>query len=74
MKGRLGIFHLLVLISLDQLLLYRKYYLLFYKTSYLNEEVNCSEPSSLLEFPGAREEHESGKRRAKNYQKRKRIG
>ncbi len=45
-KGRLSTVDLLVLASLDQLIFYWKYYLLFYKTSYLNEEVNCTEPSS----------------------------
>ncbi len=45
-KGRLSTVDLLVLTSLDQLLLIVNHYLLFYKTSYLNGEVNCTLPST----------------------------
>ncbi len=40
---------LLVLTGFDQLLFKLKLNFLFYKTTYLNEEVNCTEPSSPLE-------------------------
>jgi hypothetical protein len=50
-SGRLSTVDLLVLTSLDQLL----YYLPFYKTNNLNEEVNCTEPSSSVSIPWTRE-------------------
>jgi hypothetical protein len=40
--------HLLVKMSS---FLGRKYYLQIYKTTYLNEEVNCNEPSPLISIP-----------------------
>jgi len=49
-RGRLCTVHLLVLTSLDQLLFTLKLYFSFYKTTYLNEEVNRTEPS----FPSVR--------------------
>jgi hypothetical protein len=51
-RGRLSTVDLLVLTSLGQLLLHWKYYkrFLFKKTSYLNEEYNCTEPSPRLVF------------------------
>jgi len=45
LKGRISVVDLLVLTCLDQLLLTLKKYISFYETSYLNEEVNCTEPS-----------------------------
>jgi hypothetical protein len=42
---------LLVLTCLDRLLLKQQHYLLFYKTSILNEEVNRTEPSLLVSVP-----------------------
>ncbi len=51
LKGKISTVDLLVLTSLDMLILYLKYYLPFFKTSYLNEEVNCTEPSLHLVFP-----------------------
>ncbi len=44
-RGRLNTVDLLVLTSLEHLLLIVKILLSFYKTSYHNEEVNCTEPS-----------------------------
>jgi hypothetical protein len=46
LRGRLSTVDLLVLTSLDQF-----FDLLFYKTSYLNEEVNCTEPSLSVSVP-----------------------
>jgi hypothetical protein len=43
---------LLVLTSLDQLILYCKYYYFFNKTTNHNGEVICTEPSPKLVFPG----------------------
>ncbi len=43
---------LLVLNSSDQLFLAENIIYLCDKTSYLNEEVNCTEPSLQLVFPG----------------------
>jgi hypothetical protein len=48
--GRLSTVDLLALTSLDQLLLTQQI-LFFYKTSYLNEEVNCTEPSPSVSVP-----------------------
>jgi len=50
-RGRLSTVDLLVLTSLDKLLFILKYYFPFYKTSYLNEEVNCTEPSPSVSVP-----------------------
>ena len=44
-KNELSTVDLFVLASLDQLLLDWNYYLPLHKTTYLNEEVNCTEPS-----------------------------
>jgi hypothetical protein len=47
-KGRLNTVGLLVLASFDQLLFVLKILVtFFYKTTYLNEEVNCTEPVSI---------------------------
>ncbi len=51
LKGRLSTFDLLVLTSLDQLLLTLQ---TLHKTSYLNEEVNCTEPFLSVSAPGYR--------------------
>ncbi len=48
-RGRLSTVDLLVLTSLDQI--YWKCYLPFYKTIYLNEVVNCTEPSPSVILP-----------------------
>jgi len=45
---------LLVLTSLDQLLLFKKDFLLFYKTIYPNEEVNRTELSPSVSVPWSR--------------------
>ncbi len=51
-RGRLSAVDLLVLTSLDQLFIYIENIInLFYKTSYLNEEVNCTEPFPLVSIP-----------------------
>jgi hypothetical protein len=42
---------LLVLTGLDQLLFELKLYLSFYKTTYLNMEVNRTEPSPSVRIP-----------------------
>jgi hypothetical protein len=49
--GRLSTVDLLVLTSLDQLLLIVDIIYLLYKTSYFNEEVNCTEPSPSVSIP-----------------------
>jgi hypothetical protein len=52
LKGRVSTVHLLVLTSLDQLIFILKILLAYFtKTSYLNEEVNCIEPSPLVSIP-----------------------
>ncbi len=51
LRGRLSTVDLLVQANIDQLLLTLKQYLLYYKTSYLNEEVSCTEPSPSLSVP-----------------------
>ncbi len=51
LTGRLSTIDLLVLKSLDLLLLTIKNYLLYYKTSYLNKEVNRTEPSPSVSTP-----------------------
>ncbi len=51
-RGRLSTVDLLVLTSLDQLLFaVMIFFYLCYKTSYLNEEVNCTEPSPSVSVP-----------------------
>ncbi len=50
-KGRPSTVDLRVLTSLDQLILILKILFSFIKTSFLNEEVNCTEPSLQLVFP-----------------------
>jgi hypothetical protein len=51
-KGRLSTDDLLVITSLDQLLLKLQILLkFFYKTSYLNEVVNCTEPFTVQSLP-----------------------
>ncbi len=47
-RGRLSTVDLLVLISVDKLLFNWKYYLLVFKTSSPNEEVNCTVPAPLV--------------------------
>jgi hypothetical protein len=42
---------LLVLSSSDQLLLIEDIFFLFYKITYINEEVNCTEPFPLERAP-----------------------
>ncbi len=50
--GRFSTVDLLVLTSLDQFVSKLKIlFFLFYKTSYLNEEVNCTEPSTSISVP-----------------------
>ncbi len=49
LRGRLSTVDLLILTSLDPLIFILN---LFYKTRYLNEEVNSSEPSPQLVFLG----------------------
>ncbi len=52
MKGRISTVNLLVLISYDQrLLILKKVVFVFYKSSCLNEEVNCTEPSPSVRVP-----------------------
>jgi hypothetical protein len=51
LKGRLSAVDLLVLTSLDQLLLVLLSLFTFYKTSHLNEELNCTEPSPSASIP-----------------------
>jgi len=47
----MSIVYLLLLTVLDLLLFILHKYLLSYKTSYLNEEVSCTEPSSSVSVP-----------------------
>jgi hypothetical protein len=50
--GRLSTVDLIVLTSLDQLLFILKlYFSIFAKKTYLNEEVNRTEPSNLVRVP-----------------------
>ncbi len=49
--GRISTIDLLVLTNLDQLILVLNIFFLFYKTSYLNKEVNCTEPSTSERVP-----------------------
>jgi hypothetical protein len=51
LKGSLSMVDFLVLTSLDQFIFYLKYYLPFYKTSYLNTEFKCTEPSLSVSVP-----------------------
>ncbi len=50
-RGRLSTVDLLLLTGLDRLLFLVKMVYLHYKTSYFNEEVTCTEPSSLVSVP-----------------------
>jgi len=50
-RGRLSTVVLLSLISFDQLLLIMQHYFHFYKTRYLNEEVNRTEPYPSIRLP-----------------------
>jgi hypothetical protein len=51
-EGSVFTVNLLVLASLDQLVFILKFLItFFYKTSYLNEEVNCTEPSPSVRVP-----------------------
>ncbi len=51
-KGRLSTADLLVLTSLDPLLsILKTLFTFFYKTCYLNEEVNCTEPLPSVSVP-----------------------
>jgi hypothetical protein len=51
-RGRLGTVHLIVLTSLDNLIYILKILFTFAKkTSYLNEEVNCTDPSLAVSIP-----------------------
>ncbi len=49
--GRISTVDLLVLTSLNELLFKLKLNFLFYKATYLNEEVNCTEPSPSVRVP-----------------------
>ncbi len=51
LKGRISTDDLLALTSLLQLLLILNYIFSFRKTTYLNEEVNCTEPSHSVSVP-----------------------
>jgi hypothetical protein len=53
-RGRLSTVDPFALSSLDLLILILKHYLLFYKTSYPNGEVNRTKPSPLVSFPWLR--------------------
>jgi len=50
-KGRVSTVDLLVLTNLDRLLFWWKYYLMCSKASYINEEVNCTEPFPSVSVP-----------------------
>jgi hypothetical protein len=50
-RGQLSTVDLHLLTSIDQLHLILKILFTFYKTSYLNEEVNCTEPSPSVKVP-----------------------
>jgi hypothetical protein len=50
-QGILSTIDLLALISLDDLLFFENFIYLFTKTSYLNEEVNCTDPSPSVSIP-----------------------
>ncbi len=50
-KGRLSAVGFLELTSLDQLLLILATSFTFYRTSHINKEVNCTEPSPSVSFP-----------------------
>ncbi len=45
LKGKAHMINLLVLTRSEQLVLAQKIYFIFYKTSYLSEELNRTEPS-----------------------------
>jgi hypothetical protein len=51
LKGRINTNDFLFLICSDQLLLYWYFIILFYKTTYLDEEVNHTEPSLSVRVP-----------------------
>ncbi len=48
---RISTVHLLMLTNLDRLIFTMKIFHLCYKTRYLNEEVNCTEPSPSVSIP-----------------------
>jgi hypothetical protein len=50
-RERINTAVLLVLTSSDKLLFKRNYIFLFYKTTYSNEEVNCTEPHPSVRVP-----------------------
>jgi len=50
-KGRLSTVDLLARTSLDQLLWILIVLFIYFKTSFLNEEVNCTEPSPTVSIP-----------------------
>jgi len=50
-RGRISTIDFLVLTSLDQLLLILNWFIIFYKTTYLTEEVNRAEPSTSVSVP-----------------------
>jgi hypothetical protein len=53
-KGRIGTVDLLILTCSDQLLhLLKIHSFFFYKTSYINEEVNCTQPSPSVRVSAA---------------------
>ncbi len=55
LMGRLSTVGLLLLTSFDDLLFTLKIlFIFFYKTSYLNEEIYCTEPSPPVSFPCTR--------------------
>ncbi len=54
LKGRHSTVDLLTHTSLDQLLLVAQTLFTIYKASYLNKEVNCTEPSPLISVPSLR--------------------
>jgi hypothetical protein len=51
MKGSISTVDLLLLISCGQLLFIVKLYFSLFKTKYLNEEVNCTQPSPSVRVP-----------------------
>jgi len=50
-KGSICTVDLLVLTSLDKLIQTETNFFFFTKTTYLNEEVNCTEPSPSVRVP-----------------------
>ncbi len=58
LRGRISTANHLVLTSSDQLLfILELYFSFFYKTTYLNEEVNCTKPFPLVRVPRYRYKH-----------------